>query len=124
MVIESGQKKRSPVVVPLSCAVQDGASFRFDLAHVIKIEGFRGLDDQLPELVFFDVEGVSLVVVGEQLVSWMLRYVILITEKRSHTSELQDTFAAVHDCDLVLRHQFFATMSSDEFKNRQKNNSP
>ena len=51
----------------------------------------------------------------------MLRNVVFVTEKRSHASKLQNTLGSVHDGDLVLRHQFFATMSSDEFKNGQKN---
>ena len=46
----------------------------------------------------------------------MLRNVAFVTEKRSHASKLQNTLGSVHDGDLVLRQQFFATMSSDEFK--------
>jgi len=46
----------------------------------------------------------------------MLRYIKLVREKRSHSPKLHDTLAAIHDCNLVLAHQFFATLSSDEFK--------
>ena len=46
----------------------------------------------------------------------MLCNIVLVGKERPDTSELHDTFAAVHDCQLILRHEFFATMSSDEFK--------
>jgi hypothetical protein len=98
-----------------------GALICFDLAHIIEVERVIGLDYQLVLPVFLDVKGVPLVIVGELPVLWMLRNVVFVTEKRSHTSKLQNTLGSVHDGDLVLRHQFFATMSSDEFKNGQKN---
>ena len=89
------------------CAVHDGASFCFDLSHVIEIEGLGGLDYQLVGTVFLDVKGVALIVVGQHFVFWMLRNIVLVTEKRSHASKLQNTFAAVHDSDLILRHELF-----------------
>lgn len=46
----------------------------------------------------------------------MLADVEFIREKRSDSTKLHDTFPAVHDCNLILAHQFFATLSSDEFK--------
>ena len=100
----------------LTAQCSDGALVFFDLSHIIEIKGVGGLDHQLVGAVFLDVKGISLIVVSQQFVSWMLRYVVLVTEKRSHASELQDTFAAVHDGDFVLCHQLFATLSSDEFK--------
>lgn len=93
----------------------DGALIRFDLAHIIEVECVIGLDYQLVLPVLLDVEGVPLVVVGELPVLWMLRNVVFVTEKRSHTSKLQNTLGSVHDGDLILRHQFFATKSSGEF---------
>ena len=94
----------------------DGALIRFDLAHIIEVECVIGLDYQLVLPVLLDVKGVPLVVVGELPVLWMLRNVVFVTEKRSHASKLQNTLGSVHDGDLILRHQFFATMSSDELK--------
>ena len=64
----------------------------------------------------FNVKGVFLVGVGKVLVAGMLRYIKLVAEKRPHPSKLQDTLASVHYRDLILGHQLFATMSSDEFK--------
>ena len=94
----------------------DGALIRFDLAHIIEVECVIGLDYQLVLPVLLDVKGVPLVIVGELPVLWMLRNVVFVTEKRSHASKLQNTLGSVHDGDLILRHQFFATMSSDELK--------
>ena len=128
LFFENGHKKEAPSLfcfepcrqARLTAQCSDGALVFFDLSHVIEIELISGLNHQLTGTVLFNVEGVSLIEVGEQFVFWMLRYIKFITEKRSHTSKLQDTFAAIHDGDFVLRHQLFATMSSDEFKKGQK----
>ena len=93
----------------------DGALIRFDLAHIIEVECVIGLDYQLVLPVLLDVKGVPLVVVGELPVFGMLRDVVFVTEKRSHAAKLQNTLGSVHDGDLILRHQFFATKSSGEF---------
>ena len=93
----------------------DGALIRFDLAHIIEVECVIGLDYQLVLPVLLDVKGIPLVIVGELPVLWMLRNVVFVTEKRSHASKLQNTLGSVHDGDLILRHQFFATKSSGEF---------
>ena len=94
----------------------DGALICIDLAHIIEVECVIGLDYQLVLPVLLDVKGVPLVIVGELPVLWMLRNVVFVTEKRSHASKLQNTLCSVHDGDLILRHQFFATMSSGELK--------
>ena len=64
----------------------------------------------------FNVKGVFLVGVGKVLVAGMAGYIKLVAEKRPHPSKLQNTLAAVHHRYLVLGHQLFATLSSDEFK--------
>ena len=68
----------------------------------------------------FNVKGVFLVGVGKVLVAGMLRYIKLIAEKRPHPSKLQDTLASVHHRNLVLGHQLFAILSSDEFRESKK----
>ena len=68
----------------------------------------------------FNVKGVFLIGVGKVLVAGMFRYIKLVAEKRPHPSKLQDALASVHHRDLVLGHQLFTTMSSDEFKKGQK----
>ncbi len=45
----------------------------------------------------------------------MLRDVKLIGEERSYPSKLHDALPSVHDCNLILAHQLYATLSSDEF---------
>ena len=42
--------------------------------------------------------------------------VVLVREERPHTTQLENTLAAVHDGQFILAHKLFATMSSDEFK--------
>ena len=118
LFFENGHKKEAPSLfcfepcrqARLTAQCSDGAIVFFDLSHIIEIKGVGGLDHQLVGAVFLDVKGVSLIVVSQQFVSWMLRYIVLITEKRSHASKLQDTFAAVHDGDFVLRHQLLTDL--------------
>ena len=45
----------------------------------------------------------------------MLRNIKLIGEERSYPSKLHDALPSVHDRNLVLAHQLYATLSSDEF---------
>ena len=64
--------------------------------------------------IVLNVKGVFLVIIGQLPVSVMLRYIEFIREEWSDTSKLHDTFPAVHDRNLVLRHKLYATLSSDE----------
>ena len=122
--LKMGIKKEAPSLFCFGMSHQalptaqcsDGALICIDLAHIIEVECVIGLDYQLVLPVLLDVKGVPLVIVGELPVLWMLRNVVFVTEKRSHASKLQNTLCSVHDGDLILRHQFFATMSSDELK--------
>ena len=50
--------------------------------------------------------------------------VVLIVQHGALPTDEQNRLAVVQHPHLVGGEQFFATMSSDEFKNRQKNNSP
>lgn len=56
----------------------------------------------------FYVKDVSLVGVGQVFISGMLRDIKLVAEKRAHTTKLQNTLAAVHDCNFVLGHQLLS----------------
>ena len=58
----------------------------------------------------------GIVGVGGVFVVRMLRQVVLVREERAHAPQHEDTFSSVHNCDFVLCHQLFATMSSDELK--------
>ncbi len=45
----------------------------------------------------------------------MFGNVKLIGEERSYPSKLHDALPSVHDCNLILAHKLYATLSSDEF---------
>ena len=70
--------------------------------------------------IVLNVKGVFLVIIGQLPVSAMLRYIEFIREEWSDTSKLHDTFPAVHDRNLILAHQFTATLSSGKFRITQK----
>ena len=97
-------------------SLHSGTSFigcGVDLIHVADLVGFElqpGLE------IAFDVKGVFRVGVSGVLVVGVLGDVVLVRQKRAHTTQLQDALAAVHDGQLILAHKLFATMSSDEFK--------
>jgi hypothetical protein len=95
-----------------------GVSRCFQFAHFIGI--FR-LYFQPAFHKFCHVKGVFRVRIRQVLILWVLRNVEFVTEKRPYPLHLQNTFAAVHHRKFIRRHQLFATMSSDEFKNGQKN---
>ena len=44
----------------------------------------------------------------------MLRNIKLIGEERSYPSKLHDALPSVHDCNLILAHKLYATLSSDD----------
>ena len=46
----------------------------------------------------------------------MFGQIEFVGEERTNAADLQNTLAAVHRRQLVLRHEFFATMSSGKFK--------
>ena len=66
--------------------------------------------------ILLDVKYVLLIVVPGQLIVWVLGQIVLVREKRPDTAQLQDALAAVHDGQFIPAHEFFAVMSSDEFK--------
>jgi len=46
----------------------------------------------------------------------VLRQIVLVRKKRSDTTQLQNTLAAIQNRKLIYARKVFATMSSDEFK--------
>ena len=56
------------------------------------------------------VQGVFLVKVGCIFVIGMLGDVVLVGQERANTPQLQDTLAAVHDCQLILAHKLPAQL--------------
>ena len=95
--------------------------WRVGVHHIVHVRRFE-FEPAVKELL--DVKEVLLVVVAGQFVVWVLGQVILVGQKRPDAPQLQDALAAVHDSQFVPAHKLFDTMSSDEFKNGQKNNPP
>ena len=92
--------------------------------YFVYVKGFVGLYDcRTGGHIPFNVKSVFLVEVGKVFVVRVLRYIVLIAEKGAHAAQLQNTFSSVHNCDFVLCHQLFATMSSDELKKQHRTNS-
>ena len=111
-----------PVLSPnLWCLLGETFLWQVGVHHIVHVRRFE-LEPAVKKL--FNVKEVLLVVVAGQLVIGMLGQVVLIREERPHTPQLQDALSAIHDGQLIPAHEFFATMSSDEFKNGQKNNPP
>lgn len=102
------------------CRIVVGFVCQVFCAQFVHIERLVRLHDGRSALhVPFYVKDVLLVGVGQVFVAGVLCQVILIAEKRAHAPKLQDTLAAAHDCNFVLGHQLFATMSSGKFKKGQ-----
>jgi len=87
--------------------------------YFIDIADLIGLEFQPCGQECFNVKSVLIVRVGSVLKIGVLGNVVLVRKERAHTAQLEDALAAVHDSQLILTHQLFATMSSDEFKKWQ-----
>lgn len=70
--------------------------------------------------ILFNVEGELFIIIGCVLVVRVLRQIVFIGQEGTNASQLQDAFAAVHDCQFIPAHKLFAIMSSDEFKKGKK----
>ena len=67
----------------------------------------------------FHIKDIFRVGVGCVLVVRVPRQIVLVRKKRTHAAQHENTFASVHNCQFVLGHQLFATMSSGKFKKGQ-----
>ena len=74
-----------------------------------------GIDFFFSVQIFFNIEDVFGVVVRGQLVVRVLGQIVLVRKKRSDTTQLQNTLAAVQHRQFVPTQQFPAVKSSDEF---------
>ena len=84
--------------------------------YFVHIVDLIGLEFQPSRQKRLNIKGVFGVRIGCVFEIGVLGDVVLIRKERPHTAQLEDALAAVHDGQLVLAHQLFATMSSDEFK--------
>ena len=73
---------------------------RIRINHFVFITGLQ-LQSMVEE--FFNVKGIFLIRSGSQFVVWMLCQVVFIRLERSHSSKLQDSFAAIQHGKLIHR---------------------
>ena len=82
----------------------------------IYIADLIGLEFQPCGQECFNVKSVLVIGVGSVLEIGVLGNVVLIRKERTHATQLEDALVSVHRRKLILAHQLFATLSSDEFK--------
>ena len=75
------------------------------LIYLVHLVFLVGLELEAAGHILFHVKGVALVGVGEVLVVGMLRYVVLIRQKRAQAAELEDALAAVEGGKVVHAHE-------------------
>ena len=107
-----GQVRRIDKITPF----KSGTKLSTLCVYFIYIADLIGLEFQPCGQECFNVKSVLIVRVGSVLKIRVLGNVVLVRKERAHTAQLEDALAAVHDSQLILAHQLFATMSSDEFK--------
>ena len=90
--------------------------FRLIIINFVGIERILILEMKLTSEISLRVKGVCRIGIREILVIGMFGQVEFVGKEGANTTDLQNTLAAVHRRQLVLRHEFFATMSSDELK--------
>ena len=107
-----GQVRRIDKITPF----KSGTKLSALCVYFIYIADLIGLEFQPCGQECFNVKSVLVIRVGSVLEIGVLGDVVLIRKERTHTAQLEDTLAAIHNSKLILAHQLFATMSSDEFK--------
>ena len=107
-----GQVRRIDKITPF----KSGTKLSALCVYFIYIADLIGLEFQPCGQECFNVKSVLIIRVGSVLEIGVLGNVVLVRKKRTHTAQLENTLAAIHNSKLILAHQLFATMSSDEFK--------
>jgi len=110
-----GQVRRIDKITPF----KSGTKLSALCVYFIYIADLIGLEFQPCGQECFNVKSVLIVRIGSVLEIGVFGDVVLIRKERPHTTQLEDALAAIHNGKLVLTHQLFATMSSDEFKKWQ-----
>lgn len=107
-----GQVRRIDKITPF----KSGTKLSALCVYFIYFADLIGLEFQPCGQECFNVKSVLIVRVGSVLEIGVLGNVVLIRKERTHTTQLEDTLAAIHNSKLILAHQLFATMSSGELK--------
>ena len=106
-----GQVRRIDKITPFKSGTKLSALY----VYFIYIADLIGLEFQPCGQECFNVKSVLVIRVGSVLEIGVLGDVVLIRKERPHTTQLEDTLAAIHNSKLILAHQLFATLSSEEF---------
>ena len=93
-----------------------GTDLRALCVYFVHIVDLVGLEFEPGGQERLNVKGILGVRVGGVWVIGVLGDVVLVREERTHTTQLEDALATVHDGQFILAHKLFATLSSDEFK--------
>ena len=113
---QKGRLRRVDTITPF----KSGTDLSALCVYFIYIADLIGLEFQPCGQERFNVKSVLFVCVGCVFEIGVLGDVVLIRKERTHTAQLEDTLAAIHNSKLILAHQLFATMSSDELKKLSK----
>ena len=98
-----GQVRRIDKITPF----KSGTKLSALCVYFIYIADLIGLEFQPCGQECFNVKSVLVVRVGSVLEIGVLGNVVLIRKERTHTAQLEDTLAAIHNSKLILAHQLF-----------------
>ena len=108
---QKGRLRRVDTITPF----KSGTDLSALCVYFIYIADLIGLEFQPCGQECFNIKSVLVIRVGSVLEIGVLGDVVLIRKERTHTAQLEDTLAAIHNSKLILAHQLFATKSSGEF---------
>lgn len=98
-----GQVRRIDKITPF----KSGTKLSALCVYFIYFADLIGLEFQPCGQECFNVKSVLIVRVGSVLEIGVLGNVVLIRKERTHTTQLEDTLAAIHNSKLILAHQLF-----------------
>ena len=108
---QKGRLRRVDTITPF----KSGTDLSALCVYFIYIADLIGLEFQPCGQECFNVKSVLIIRVGSVLEIGVLGNVVLVRKKRTHTAQLENTLAAIHNSKLILAHQLPAVKSSDEF---------
>lgn len=98
-----GQVRRIDKITPF----KSGTKLSALCVYFIYIADLIGLEFQPCGQECFNVKSVLIIRVGSVLEIGVLGNVVLVRKKRTHTAQLENTLAAIHNSKLILAHQLF-----------------
>ena len=84
--------------------------FSIGCVHLVNLIDFIRFHSELSGKVLLNIEVILRVGIGQIPVVRVLGYVVLARHKRTHTTKLEDTFAAVEDGKLIYRCKVFTEL--------------